>query len=74
MRVRVRACVRALSLCKKLASAFIRDCERAIKQIRMEFHDEKGTRSRARSSSRKLQRLRAIDEKASFENTGLLQN
>jgi len=40
----------------------------------MEFHDEKGTRSRARiSPARKLQRLRAIDEKA-FENTGLLQN
>jgi len=33
------------ALYKKLVPAFIRDCERAIKQIRMEFHDEKGSAS-----------------------------
>lgn len=69
------ACIYAA--CKKLVPAFIRDCERAIKQIRMEFHDEKrigegaGWCTLSRSFVRPLARgnctERAIDEKASFQ-------
>lgn len=53
--------------CKKLVLAFIRDCERAIKQIRMEFHDEKGSAS---AFVRPLGNCaeRAINEKASFQH------
>jgi hypothetical protein len=70
----VRARVHYRSLQKARVCVYSRLRASHYKQIRMEFHDEKGTRSRARiSPARKLQRLRAIDEKA-FENTGLLQN
>lgn len=64
VRILIRACIYAC--CKKLVPAFIRDCERAIKQIRMEFHDEKGSaRARARVLGNCAER--AIDEKASFQ-------
>lgn len=57
--------------CKKLVRAFIRKCERAIKQIRMEFHDEKGS---ARVHGRSEIARNAQSMKKLHFNASLLRN